>query len=74
MQRLQEKVREFISIEKNLREKISEVERKDRSLLKNLEEALCFGKVIILMQPIFQEKCDRISTHIRKSFWILAND
>jgi hypothetical protein len=46
-------VREFIGIEKDLREKISAVERKDRSLLKNLEDALCFGKVIILMEPTF---------------------
>ena len=74
MKRLQEKVREFISIEKDLREKIMDVERKDRSLIYKLEEALCFGKVVIVMRPLFSDKCDQILRQIKNKFWNLAHD
>lgn len=47
LQRLQEKVKGFAQTEKALRLQISEIERRDESLVTKLETAVCFGKIMI---------------------------
>jgi hypothetical protein len=55
MQRLQLKVKEFINVERDLRDKLKEAELKDQNLVLKLEEALCFGKMIFVRKPIIKK-------------------
>jgi len=50
--RLQEKVKSFAKTEKTLRQTISEIEQRDESLVSKLENALCFGKVMVTQRPL----------------------
>ena len=52
MNRLQSKLRYFIRIEKELRQKIKDVTEKDENLVTKLEEAICFGKVLFVIKPV----------------------
>jgi hypothetical protein len=52
MGRLQAKLRDFIRIEKELQSKIKEVTQKDENLVSKLEEAICFGKLLFIMNPV----------------------
>lgn len=42
----------FAKTEKQLRNQISEVEKKDKSLVNKIEDAVCFGKVTINALPM----------------------
>ena len=55
MNRLQTKLRYFIRIEKELRQKIRNVTEKDENLVTILEEAICFGKVLFIIKPVASE-------------------
>jgi len=56
MNRLQLKLRYFINIEKELRQKIKDVTDKDENLVTILEEAICFGKVLFVIKPVVSQK------------------
>ena len=52
MNRLQSKLRYFIRIEKELRQKIKDVTEKDENLVTKLEDAICFGKILFVIKPV----------------------
>eukprot|EP00347_Sterkiella_histriomuscorum_P011376 403372690 len=52
LQRLQEKVKGFAQTEKHLRIQISEIEQRDESLINKIENAICFGKVMVTSKPL----------------------
>lgn len=43
MRRLQERVRAFVGIEKDLRVTLENVTKKDKKLVNSIENAVCFG-------------------------------
>ena len=52
MSRLQGKLRDFIRIEKELRQEIENVTDKDKNLVEILENTICFGKVLFVIKPV----------------------
>lgn len=68
MLRLQGKLRDFIQIEKELRQKIKHVQDKDENLVSKLEEALCFGKLIFMMKPVVSKHVKQIKGGIESDF------
>jgi hypothetical protein len=67
LQRLQEKVNGFAATEKKLRFEISEIEKRDESLVTKLETAVCFGKIMITSRPLivadFSELLSEVKYH-----------
>ena len=49
---MQEKVKGFAATEKQLRTQVIEVEKRDESLVTKIENAVCFGKVMITSRPL----------------------
>ena len=64
MNRLQQKLRYFINIEKELRQKIKNVTEKDEILVNTLEEALCFGKVLFVIKPVVSQQLSSIAVRM----------
>ena len=65
MNRLQTKLRYFIRIEKELRQKIRNVTEKDENLVTILEEAICFGKVLFIIKPVASQKISAIQQKVQ---------
>ena len=64
MNRLQSKLRYFIRIEKELRQKIKDVRDKDQNLVTILENAICFGKVLFVVKPVVSQQLQGIQTRV----------
>ena len=43
MRRLQERVRDFVGVEKDLRVSLENVTKRDKTLVNSIENAICFG-------------------------------
>ena len=66
MNRLQSKLRYFIRIEKELRQKIKDVTEKDENLVNKLEDAICFGKVLFVIKPVISQQLIDIQGRIEQ--------
>lgn len=66
MNRLQSKLRYFIRIEKELRQKIKDVTEKDENLVTKLEDAICFGKVLFVIKPVISQQVRGIQGRIEQ--------
>ena len=55
LQRLQTSLRECINHDQKITEKITAIEEKQSSIINKLEDAVCFGKVLFVMQPIIDQ-------------------
>ena len=64
MRRLQGKVRDFIKMEKELKERVAVVEKQDMNLVSKLEQAMCFGKVLFITKPILTDMQKAIQSTI----------
>ena len=64
MNRLQSKLRYFIRIEKELRQKIKDVTDKDENLVTILEDAICFGKVLFVIRPVVSQRVASIQQNV----------
>ena len=64
MNRLQSKLRYFIRIEKELRQKIRDVTEKDENLITILEDAICFGKVLFVIKPVVSQQVSSIQAKV----------
>ena len=64
MNRLQSKLRYFIRIEKELRQKIKDVTEKDENLVTILEDAICFGKVLFVIKPVVSQQVKSIQQKV----------
>lgn len=68
MLKLQVKVKELITEQRDLRAKLHDFEQMDQSLLCKLEEALCFGKIIFLIKPLQRVALKDIQAQVFKRF------
>ena len=72
MGRLQAKLRDFIRIEKKLQGEIKEITMKDDRLVSQLEEAICFGKLLFVAKPVqsqeFEATYDLINRNAEQLF------
>lgn len=68
MQKLQAKVKELMTEQRDLRAKLRDFEQEDQSLICKLEEALCFGKIIFLMKPLQRIPLKDIQAQVFKRF------
>jgi hypothetical protein len=55
MRRLQAKVRDYMKIESQLTEKMNLVQSRDENFMNKLENALCFGKMMVMLKPCLQK-------------------
>ena len=64
MSRLQGKLRDFIRIEKELRQEIENVTDKDKNLVEILENTICFGKVLFVIKPVITQSLTNIQAKV----------
>ena len=65
LQRLEEKVKGFAATEKQLRMQVMEVEKRDESLVTKIENAVCFGKVVITSRPLIVHEFGDLLSEIK---------
>jgi hypothetical protein len=68
LQKLQLKVKELITDQRDLRSQLQEFERKDHNLICRLEDAICFGKLIFIMKPMLTVTLKEIKNQVYKKF------
>jgi hypothetical protein len=55
MRRLQAKVRDYITVEKDFRTKIKTITARNETLIDLLEQAVCFGKILFVSRPVLSQ-------------------